>query len=250
MIAPSLEADQQTEFRLSKSFDWWDPDAECTLVVSQPSVDSGLWTEYLDGAQRSYRKHGVESALDVEAIRDGKDTVLFLAAVDPTGRVTAGVRAQGPYRSADESHAVIEWAGQPGLPAVRKMITDRLPFGILEMKSAWVTDDPDKNVLLTRALARSGFHAMALMDIQFCMATAAAFVLDRWRSSGGVVASNIPPTPYPDARYRTKMMWWDRRTFASHAEPQQVSKIHIEMLALTQAYDRHVAIGAQYGSGS
>jgi hypothetical protein len=91
---------------------------------------------------------------------------------------------------------------------------------------------------------------MALMDIQFCMATAAAFVLDRWRSSGGVVASNIPATPYPDARYRTKMMWWDRRTFANHAEPEQVSKIHTEMMALTRAWDLHVGIGVQYGSGS
>lgn len=250
MSAPLLETNEHTDFCLTKSLDWWDPDTECTLVVSQPSADPSLWKEYLAGAQRSYRKHGVECALNLDAIRDGKDTVLFFAAIDATGRVAAGVRAQGPYLSADESHAVVEWAGQPGLPAVRKMITDRLPFGILEMKSAWVTDDPDKNRLLTRALARSGFHAMALMDIQFCMATAAAFVLDRWRSSGGVVASNIPATPYPDARYRTKMMWWDRRTFANHAEPEQVSKIHTEMMALTRAWDRSVGIGAQYGSGS
>ena len=52
------------------------------------------------------------------------------------------------------------------------MINDRVPFGILEMKSAWVTDDRERNRSLTKALARSGFHAMALMDIQFCMATA------------------------------------------------------------------------------
>jgi len=113
------------------------------------------------------------------------------------------------------------------------MINDRVPFGILEMKSAFVTDDPDRNRGVTRALARSGFHAMAAMDLQFCMATSAPHVLDKWSSSGGVVAS-IPATPYPDARYRTKMMWWDRRTFTRNAEPAQVSKIFNEILAMDQ----------------
>ena len=84
------------------------------------------------------------------------------------------------------------------------MINDRVPFGILEMKSAWAIDDPDRNRCLTQAAA-SAFHMMALLDIQFCMATA-AYALNRWRSSGGVVAG-IPATPYPDERYQTKMMW-------------------------------------------
>ena len=42
----------------------------------------------------------------------------------------------------------------------------------------------------------------------------------------------IPATPYPDKRYRTRMMWWDRRTFVNHAEPEQVSKILMEITAL------------------
>ncbi len=215
--------------RLESSARWWDPDTGCTLVLSRPRDEPELWSEYLEGALHSYLKHGVETALDLESIRDGTDTVLFFTALDPTGRMVAGVRAKGPLVDADDSHAVVEWAGRPGLPAVRKMIDDRAPFGILEMKSAWVTDDRARAKPLTRAIARSGFHAMALMDIQFCMATAGAYVLDRWRSSGGVVAEHIPPTPYPDDRYETKMMWWDRRTFVNHAEPDQVSTILREM---------------------
>ena len=234
MSAPLLETDQQTEFRLSKSFDRWDPDTECTLVISQPSVEAHLWKEYLDGAQRSYSKHGVESALDVAAIESGEDTALFFAAVDDRGRVVGGLRAKGPYESADESHAVVEWAGRPGLHAVRKMITDRLPFGVVEMKTAWVIDDPNRNRLLTTMLARTAFPAMELLDSQFVMATSAAHVLDRWRSSGGVVASKIPATPYPDERYRTKMMWWDRHNFAKHAEPKQLSKTLQEMAELSR----------------
>lgn len=227
--------DSQLSTRTTAS--WWDPETECTLVVATPAAERELWADYLDGAVASYRRHGVESALDMEQMSTGSDTVLFFAAVEPSGRIAAGVRAKGPLRNAEDSHAVVEWEGMPGLSAVRKMINDRAPFGILEMKSAWVTDNRERNRSLTKALARSGFHAMALMDIQFCMATAGAYVLDRWRSSGGVVATHIPPTPYPDERYQTRMMWWDRRTFIKHAEPEQVSKILQETALLQRMVD-------------
>jgi hypothetical protein len=226
-----LKSSRKPDYQLARSHRWWDADAQCTMVMSQPELEPDLWLEYLDGAERSYRKHGVQAALDVAAIDDGHDTAMFWAALDLSGRVIGGVRAKGPLTGADDSHAVVEWDGQPGLAAVRKMIDDRVPFGVLEMKSAFVTGDSDTTKGVTRALARSGFHAMAAMDLQFCMATSAPHVLDKWRSSGGVVAS-IPATPYPDPRYRTKMMWWDRRTFIRHAEPGQVSRIFNEILAM------------------
>jgi hypothetical protein len=210
------------------STSWWDDDAECTLVMSEPSADKELWRDYLLGAARSYRKHGVEAALDVEAIQRAGDTAIFWTLLDAAGRVVGGLRAVGPLQSPDDSHAVIEWAGQPGLPLVRKMIAERVPLGVMEGKSAWVTDDPNRNRHLTKPLARAAFHAMALLGVQFFMATSAEHALDRWRSSGGVVAP-IHSTPYPDERYRTKMMWWDRLTFADHAEPEQLPKILAEM---------------------
>jgi len=247
--AIQLDAASVEEFTLSRSLSWRDPDIDCTLVLSQPSTDRSLWDEYVLGARRSYSKHGVECALDVDALQSGSDTVMYLSAIDAAGRMVAGVRAKGPLQSADDSHAIVEWAGQPGQQAVRKLITDRVPFGVLEMKSAWVTDDPDKNRCLTAALARSGFHMMALLDVQFCMATAAAYVLNRWRSSGGVVAS-IPAAPYPDERYQTKMMWWNRRDFVHHAEPEQVSKILMETQHLTQEFDRQCEIPAQLLGGA
>jgi hypothetical protein len=237
MAISPLKTASADDFRLDRGFSWRDADTESTLVVAHPSTDRDLWREYARGAQRSYQKHGVECALDLDALRSGDDTVMFFAAIDDAGRMVGGVRAKGPLRSADDSHAVVEWAGQPGESAVRKMISDRVPFGILEMKSAWVTDNPDRNRSLTTVLARSGFHMMALLDFQFCMATAATYVLNRWRSSGGVVAP-IPATPYPDERYQTKMMWWDRRTFANQAEPAQVAKILAEMVHLTEEAHR------------
>ncbi|MDP9165233.1 MAG: hypothetical protein M3O32_04105 [Actinomycetota bacterium] len=218
---------------LTDNITWWDTDAECTMVLSQPSTDPDLWTEYLRGAERSYRQRGVGRAIDVESIRAGTDTAMFWTAVDSSGRVIGGLRAKGPLGSPDDSHATVEWAGQPGLSDVRKMIADRIPFGVIEMKSAWTTDDRDRARRLSLSLARTMFHAMALLDSQFSMATSAPHALEQWRTSGGVVAA-IPATPYPDERYRTKMMWWDRRTFANHAVPEQLPKIIHEMNTVTQ----------------
>jgi hypothetical protein len=235
-VAP-LDVEAVDRFRLRRSISWRDPDIDCTLVVSQPSADPELWAEYSTGAHRSYSKHGVECALDSDALHSGADTIMFFAVINDAGRMMAGVRAKGPLLSADDSHALVEWAGQPAQKAVRNMINDRVPFGVLEMKSAWAIDVPDQNRCLTQAVARSAFHMMALLDIQFCMATAAAYALNRWRSSGGVVAS-IPATPYPDERYQTKMMWWNRSDFVRHAAPGQVAKILMETRQLTQEFDR------------
>ncbi|MFC7672397.1 hypothetical protein ACFQWH_04910 [Mycolicibacterium sp. GCM10028919] len=231
MSVPSLEFPDYVAFGMPENISWWDRDSRSTMVISTPALDPALWSEYLCCAERSYRKHGVEKALDAAAIADGADTALFWALVDDDGVMLGGVRAKGPLTGADDSHAVVEWAGHEGLPMVRKMIDDRAPFGILEMKSAWTTDDRTRAGLVSTALARSGFHALELMGIQFCMATSAPHILERWGSSGGVVAP-IPAAPYPDERYRTKMMWWDRRTFANHAEPEQLSKILRETAAI------------------
>lgn len=210
-------------FSLRQGFTWRDDDVEGTLIVSQPSADPDLWAEYAAGALRSYRKRGVESALDVEALRTGADTIFFCAVVDDSGRVVGGARAKA-LRSADDSHAIVEWAGQPGQQAVRKMISDRIPFGVLEIKAGWVTDAPSRNPFPTTALARMCFYMMLILDFQFGMATAATHVLNSWRSSGSLVAP-IPATPYPDDRYRTQLLWWNRRDFFNHAEPRQLTKI-------------------------
>ncbi|MGA9492991.1 MAG: hypothetical protein WBV80_22455, partial [Mycobacterium sp.] len=246
MTTVSLDFTSADEFILPKSFSWLDSHIDCTLVVAQPSTDPELWSEFVAGAYRSYCKRGVEGALDIDRMRSGSDTVMFYAVLDHAGRMLAGLRAKGPLRSADDSHAVIEWAGQPSQHAVRNMISDRVPFGVLEMKSGWVADDADRDLDLTVPLARSPFHMMALIDVQFCMATAAAYVLNRWRTSGGVVAG-IPAAPYPDERYQTKMIWWNRRDFVAHAQPGQIAKILTETSQLSRAFDRESGAGRLSG---
>lgn len=244
-----LAVPDETLYHLPETISWQDEDTGCTIVLAQPDSEPTLWQDYLQGAQRNYRKHGVEAALDLDSFSDGRDTTLFYTALDDDGRVVGGLRAKGPYFDADESHAIVEWEGQPGQDMVRKMITDRLPFGVVEMKSAWVSDDPERAGSLTNTFARTAFPTMSLLGAQFIMATAAAHVLDRWSSSGGVVASKVPAAAYPSDRYRTKLMFWDRRTFANHAAPRQLAKIVKEMRMLATLSDEFSGFGMQYGSG-
>jgi hypothetical protein len=232
---------------LDEGIRWFDSDTECTVVVSTPSADPALWADFVDGAARSYHRHGIERALDIDSLADGAKTQLFHAVVNDAGQITGGIRAKGPLESPEESHAIVEWADQPGLPTAYKMISDRLPFGVVEMKTAWMTDDQSRSRALGGTLARTPFTTMALLDAQFVLATAGSHVLNRWRTSGGVVATKIPATPYPDDRYRTKMMWWDRSTFTNDAAPEQVSKIFNEMAILARQLD-HVGARA-LGSG-
>jgi hypothetical protein len=248
MTVPQLTVNHRVfNSPLEQGISWFDADTSCTVVVSTPSADRALWADFIDGAARSYHKNGIERALDIESLQDDANTQLFHVVVNDNGAIMAGIRAKGPLESADESHAIVEWNDRPGLRTVRKMVTDRLPFGVVEMKTAWMSDDPNRSRALGSTLARAPFTTMALLDAQFVVATAGSHVLNRWRTSGGVVATKVPATPYPDDRYRTKMMWWDRSTFTNDAEPEQVSKIFNEMAILARHLD-HVDSPA-LGSG-
>jgi hypothetical protein len=105
-----------------------------------------------------------------------------------------------------------------------------------------VADDPERGRQLTSAISRTPLHAMPLLDIQFIVATAAEYVLKRWLSSGGQLATKIPATPYPDHRYQTKLAWWDRSTFAKHADPKQLSLFFAEQKELAIRVDQSADI--------
>lgn len=189
-----------------------------TLMVATPTSAPQLWIDYLDGARKSYASHGVSMALEYETVVKGECTSLFFAAVDEDNNVIGGLRAQGPYVDPHQSHALLEWAGQPGLELVTDAIRSRLDEGIVEVKTAWAADGRTAPVV-AGMLARLAIPTFTLMGTRYIMATAADHVLRRWESSGGRVAEHIPASPYPDDRYRTSLMWWDRETLAVDAEP-------------------------------
>ncbi|RRQ27243.1 hypothetical protein DK926_14090 [Rhodococcus sp. Eu-32] len=203
-----------------------------TLVRTTPLDDPDLWSEYLRGAHISYAKHGVEVVLDADSRHLASETALFFVSIDGTGAVVGGVRGQGAYTSADQSHAMTEWAGNIGREQVRDMIDSRLRDGVVEMKTAWVNADFADAGAVAGALARVAVPTMDAMNVRWIMATAAEHVLRRWESSGGRVAEHVPYAAYPDERYRTRIMWWDRRSIQVDARPDVLSRMYRDARAL------------------
>jgi hypothetical protein len=108
-------------------------------------------------------------------------------------------------------------------------LIEKIPQGVIEVVTAWAKGGGDKT--LTDAVARSGFHMMALLDAKWCVATAHEYVLRQWQSSGGQMP-DVAPSPYPDERYTTKLMFWDRDDFEQYAAPGQADKIRAELRLL------------------
>lgn len=197
----------------------FDPTSGCHLVLGTPRGVPDLWTRYLDGARDLYAAHGVSAALDHDAVVDGDSTTLFYAAVDQSGVVRGGHRAQGPYLDVRDSHALVEWDGNDGRDQLISAVRSRLPHGVVEMKTAWVDPTADDPSAVSALLARVAVPTMRVTGARFIMATAAEHVLRRWSSSGGRVDKRVPASVYPDERYRTSLMWWDRETMSRLAEP-------------------------------
>lgn len=191
------------------------------FVVAQPTAQPELWAAYLEGARRNYRQYGVESAIEYDEVRDGRSTALFAAAIDDDGRVVGGLRVRGRLAHAEQAHALREWAGRPGTAEMTTQIAQRLPAGVIEVKAVWVDHDTDHKAALTAALARAFVHAMDLLQVRYALCTAAAHAVTRWQTSGGVVSAEVPAVAYPDERYRTLLMWWDRSRISDSVSCEQ-----------------------------
>jgi hypothetical protein len=201
----------------------------CRFVYARPADQPELWEAYLCGAADNYRRFGVEHVLEYETIRTGESTTVFVAALDDRDRVVAGVRAQGPYRTAGDAHALVEWGGRPGSGALRREITERLDGGVIELKAGWVSAISPARRALTPALARTAFHIIRLMQVQFALCTVADHAVRRWQSSGAQISTDVTPVAYPDPRYRTVPIWWDKETMLDKSD-----RSHLLLLAEEQ----------------
>ena len=206
-----------------------DSTSGCRFVYARPADQPELWNAYLRGAADNYRRFGVEQVLEFDSIRSGAGTTLFVAVVDDAGAVVGGVRAQGPYRRVDDAHALVEWAGRTGTAALRRAIASRIDDGLLELKAGWVSaDSPDRSAL-TPALARTTFHIFRLTGVRYAMCTVADHAVRRWQSSGAQIDGDVAPVAYPDPRYRTVPIWWDRETML-----EKSAASHLLLLAQEQ----------------
>ena len=225
MVGIGVQSESAPAFSSTVIGSYFDQSSKCRFVVARPALQPELWLAYLAGARNSYRRHNVESVLRYDDICDGESTAIFFAALGPDGKVAGGMRVQGPYRSADQAHAMLEWAGQAGEQEVHYEISSRIPAGVVEMKTGWVDDDAVSRRSISSALARVFVHALGLMGVRYALGTVASHAVKRWATSGGVVSRDVVPVAYPDDRYRTVLMWWDRETYADLAVLDQLPAI-------------------------
>jgi hypothetical protein len=187
-----------------------------------PRHSPGLWRKYLEGALERYRQYGVERALDLPSILDGGSTSLFFIALSETGEALAGVRCHGPLARSADAHVLEEYLGYAGRERMRVLLEERIPDGVVEIKGCWVAAAAPYKPDLSNALARCHMYAMRWMGARFAFCSTADHSRLRWMSTGGRVAEEVAPIPYPDERYSTVVLWWDRATVAQFAAPKQL----------------------------
>jgi hypothetical protein len=201
------------------------PESGHHIVVSTPGAEPELWRAYLAGAERVYGSYGVEAALELDEV----DPSLVFVAVTAEGQPVGGMRAQGPYDAAEQSQALAAWNGHP---RVRAHIEDRLPFGVVESKGLWVARDvPDRRELVS-CFGRAPVHASMILGARYALGTTAAHTERLWTSSGAVLVRDVPPINYPDDRYRTHLMFWDRWAWPAGVPEQQRQAIDTETAQL------------------
>ncbi len=215
---------------------YWEPLSGARFVITRPEDSPALWAQYLDGLEATYKSFGVEAALDLGAIFHGRRLPAFAVALGPDGDVIAGVRAHGPLEEPQDAHALIEFAADPaGQATVRRFIGDRVPFGVTEIKGGWVDEKAGNRRELSNALARTFLHILDAMNVQFGFCTAAVHAANRWSTVGGQPIRGLAPVAYPDERYQTTLMWWDRRTYDRFCEPDQLARIRAEKRMIAAA---------------
>ncbi|AMY18497.1 MULTISPECIES: hypothetical protein [Nocardiaceae] len=223
------------------------------VTVGTPRSDPSLWRRFLDGARASYARHGVDAALEFDRIADGRSTTLFFCALDDAGHPVAGARVQGPYERPDQTHADQEWIPVPaGRAALRELVAARLTDGVVELKTGWVDPAVPRDRRLADMIGFSGPLAGTVLGVRHTLVTAGDHALGLWEHAGAVLVDEVPPTPYPDARYRTRALFWDRTTYADRALPDHRRRIavaseHVRRTAL-RAPDRARAAAAAHSS--
>ena len=142
------------------------------------------------------------------------------------------MRVQGPYLRAEESHALVEFAGAASFRTVRRHIAARIPEGIIEVKTAWVSTTAPFRRELAVSIPRTSVHAADLLGVRHVFATSAVHSLQTWCTTGAELLQSVIPIAYPDERYRTSMIVLDREEVPWRAEPAQLRELVAEQAQL------------------
>lgn len=168
-----------------------------------------LWTMYLNEAEGKYRSRGFEGTLRRQELEDGEGVALFFLGFNPGGEPVAGVRFHGPLEGSDQAYLIEEMADSPEIEDIRSMIDQEIRLGALEVKGAWSKGAAVTGVRLIAAITRSVTHAMNWLGAEFAIAAVSDTLVSVGTPAGGRMVGTAS-VPYPDERYQTVCVSWDR----------------------------------------
>ena len=172
-----------------------------------------LWKVYLNEAEGIFRSRGFEGTLRRLELEEGNGVPLFILGFDPDGNAVAGVRFHGPLEGSHQAAIIEEMASSPEIGIIHDLIEREIRLGAVEIKGAWSKGAAVVGARLLTAISRSVTHGMNWLGAEFAIAA----VSDTLMPVGDVTGALQVGTqwvPFPDERYRTVAVSWNRgRTY-------------------------------------
>jgi molybdopterin/thiamine biosynthesis adenylyltransferase len=190
-----------------------------------------LWKVYLNEAEGIFRSRGFEGTLRRLELEEGNDVSLFLLGFDAEGEPVAGLRFHGPLEGAHQAAIIDEMASSPEIGLIHDLIEREIRLGTLEVKGAWSKGASVVGARLLTALSRAVTHGLNWLGAEFAIAAVSDTLMPVGTVTGGVQVGTHW-VPFPDERYRTIAISWQRgRTYElATPENQQAYRREAEQL--------------------
>ncbi len=197
-----------------------------------------LWRRYLDDAEGKYRSYGFEGTLRRRELDEGIGIPLFLIGFGADGEPVVGVRFHGPVENRWGTALMEEMAELPEIDDIGDLIDREARFGIIEAKGAWARGEAVVGVRLVTALSRAMVHAANWLGAERTIACVSDALVPLGKLAGGEVLSENW-VPFPDARYRTVAVTWQRSRASELADPDNQRALRREAEQLLRGPDSH-----------
>jgi len=177
------------------------------ITIARREREPALWEAYLRGADARYADFGLEGVTeDHTDAGQRSDTWFTLAWLD--GKIAGGMR----MHAATRLPLLDELSGHVNEHYLASVIRGRQADGVVHCGGLWVNKAFRRYPNLTADLARSHLVLVQLVGARWSVGTSAEHTLGAWSSLGYREDPSIRPFPYPDERYRTRVLWCDMRS--------------------------------------